>query len=97
MSKPIKTQMLRGARWWIESDACLPSGQFGECVWGIPGIALPTLRIPTDGDGKHDLDTIIHEALHACYPDMGERAVDETGTSIAGLLWRLGWRKDLDL
>ena len=96
MTKHPKTHLMRGARWWIESDECLPSGQFGECVWGIPGVALPTVRIPLDGDEKHDLDTIIHESLHACFPDTGESAIDETGTSVAELLWRLGWRKQYD-
>ncbi len=97
MSKPVNTHMFRGERWWIESDQSLPSGQFGECVWGLPGISRPTLRIPTDGDGCHDLDTCIHECSHACFPDMGETAIDEAATSIAKLLWRLGWRKDLDI
>ena len=91
MSK-VKTHRFRGHRWWIEDDQSLPSGQFGECVYGIPGITHPTLRIPVDGDGQHDLDTCIHEALHAC-TEMDEKSVTETATDIARLLWRLNWRK----
>jgi len=96
MTNHPKTHLMRGARWWIESSDSLPDGQFGECCWGLPGIARPTIRISLDGDDECSLDTAIHESLHACMPDMGESAVDETATSIAKLLWRLGWRKDLD-
>jgi hypothetical protein len=51
-----------------------------------------TLHIPKEGTKMTDLDTIIHEALHAC-TELDEDAVDESATSIARLLWRLGWRK----
>ncbi len=88
----IKTHRFRGHRWWIEDDQQLPSGQFGEVVYGIPGITHATMRVPIDGDGQHDLDTVIHEALHAC-TDLSEDAVTETATDIARFLWRLGWRK----
>ena len=44
-----------------------------------------------------DLDTSIHEALHACLWDLDEEAVEETAEDIARFLWRLGYRKvDLD-
>ena len=52
------------------------------------------LRIPVDGDRQCELEWIIHEALHACYPWIGEDYVGIAAKSISRLLWRLGWRKE---
>jgi len=38
------------------------------------------------------LDVIIHESLHACWPEAGENVVDRTARDIARFLWRLGYR-----
>lgn len=46
-----------------------------------------------NGEKLSDLDTVIHEALHACFWDLSEDAVDTGATCIAKLLWRAGWRK----
>jgi hypothetical protein len=85
----MKTATMRGKRWNVRNVSALPIGELGECNYDER-----TLRIPTDGDTEAELDTCIHEALHGCLPDLAEDAVEETATSIASLLWRLGWRKD---
>lgn len=51
------------------------------------------IRIPVDGDRLCEMEWIIHEALHACYPWAAEEPVDAGARCIARLLWRLGWRK----
>jgi hypothetical protein len=38
-----------------------------------------------------ELDTTIHEALHAAYPDLSEEAIDETATDLARLLLARGF------
>lgn len=43
--------------------------------------------------GQQELDTVIHEGLHACITDMSEEAVTETASGIAAWLWAEGWRK----
>jgi hypothetical protein len=35
----------------------------------------------------------IHEALHACFFDMDEDAVERAGQDISRFLWRLGYRR----
>jgi hypothetical protein len=52
------------------------------------------MRFP-DGIVKDfdSLDTVVHEALHACFPRMSEKIVTKTATSIAKFLWRLNYRK----
>jgi hypothetical protein len=97
MSKPVNVCSMRGTRYWVQDgNTTLPKGQLGECVYGVRGAWHPLLKVPVDGDTWEELDTIIHEALHAC-TELNETCVDESATSIAILLWRLGWRKDLDI
>jgi hypothetical protein len=38
---------------------------------------------------------VLHECLHAAFPDLAEEAVDESATAIAKILHRLGCRIDL--
>lgn len=45
-----------------------------------------------DQPPKDFLETVIHEALHGCLPDITEEAVTETAEDIAGMLWRYGYR-----
>lgn len=54
------------------------------------------LRIPVDGDRLCELEWIIHESLHACYPWMDEEYVKNGAKSMSALLWRLGWRKETE-
>ena len=91
MPRPIRTHTFRGHRWRVVDNVDLEQGMFGECVEG-PCLDLRYIAIPIDGDQLHELDTVIHEALHAC-TELDECAVEESATDIARLLWRLGWRK----
>ena len=38
-----------------------------------------------------ELDTTIHEGLHAAYPDLSEEAIDEAATDLARLLLARGF------
>ena len=41
---------------------------------------------------REQLETIIHEFLHASFPTASECHVSESGRDIAKILWSLGWR-----
>ncbi len=43
---------------------------------------------------KLELDTLIHEMLHALGPFAGEQWVNDTAYDIAEALWQLGYRKN---
>lgn len=43
---------------------------------------------------KDYLDTLIHEALHEILPHKSEKFILRAASSIANLLWRLGYRKN---
>lgn len=40
-----------------------------------------------------ELNTVIHEATHAFFPDLREEVVEQFGDDVANVLIRLGWRK----
>jgi len=46
--------------------------------------------------GKKELDTNIHEMLHACGWSLDEEWVRDTATDIANALWELGYRKNAE-
>jgi hypothetical protein len=85
----VRAALLRGKAWKVRGVEGAGPFHLGECDH-----AARTIRIPIDGDTESELDVCIHEAIHACLPDLDETAVDETATSIARLLWRLQWRKN---
>lgn len=39
------------------------------------------------------LSTLVHEALHVAFPDMGERPITAAEKKIADILWRAGVRR----
>lgn len=67
---------------------------------GCVGLCFPdydekikTLYIDPRLYPKDYLDTLIHETIHQCFPKLSEQKVLNGATTIANLLWRLGYRK----
>ena len=70
----------------------LPDDEWGSC--DPPEFKGKKVKISTKvPKGETELDTIIHEVMHACYFDLAEEAVDESASDLARILWRLGYRK----
>ena len=61
-----------------------------------PTIPDKAIDIPVGGTRREDLDTTIHEALHACFWEIDEEAITEAANDISTFVWRLGWRKRRD-
>lgn len=89
--KPIRSVTIRGKRWRIVDSNGKKMPELGYCTH--PDLDRE-IAIPIDGDTESELDTLIHEVLHACQWDLSEEAIEETACSIAHVLWRLGWRRD---
>jgi len=51
------------------------------------------LMVESDLSKCVGLETVIHEALHACRWAAHEKTVDRDAKDIARFLWRLGYRK----
>lgn len=86
--RTVKNHSFNGIRYKIEDQTKLDVGDLGECDYD-----KKTIRIPVEGDTLDELDCIIHESIHACIPTLAEDPVETSATSIAKLLWKLGWRK----
>jgi hypothetical protein len=87
------TAKLGGREWHIHfvRSRDIPSDRWGDC--GHPDDAKPTIRVRRAVEGKNRMDLIIHEALHAIYPEETEEMVNRSATEIANLLWACGYRR----
>jgi hypothetical protein len=78
---------LRG-KYYTLKFARLKRPLMGLCNWDER-----TITIANRLGGEVELDTIIHELLHACQPDLAEDTVEQTATDVARVLFRLGYRR----
>lgn len=90
--KKIHSATFRGKRWYMLKRK--PYNADGICHH--PKTVHRGMWIPQEGKTVENLDTILHEGIHACHFDLDEDSVKETARDVARLLWRLGWRKCID-
>ena len=64
----------------------------GQC-WPHTRPRLRKIEIDPRQSPKDYLDTLLHEAIHENFPKVKEPKVLNAATSIANLLWRLGYRR----
>ena len=65
-------------------------GCVGQC-W--PTLKIYKIEIDPRQSQKDYMDTLIHESLHELLPRKREAFILKAGTTIANLLWRLGYRR----
>lgn len=63
-------------------------GLDGECDFD-----RRTILIGSHCRGLRELETLIHEMIHAADPDAKEKVVHEIAKDMARSLWKLGYRK----
>jgi hypothetical protein len=81
---------LGGKYWRLRFSAINDYGDITD-----PGKAEGRLiRIGSWQSEEEQLDTIIHEALHASLPLLDESAVHATANDLSRLLWRLRYRRN---
>lgn len=96
MLKPL-TFLLNGKRWQFLRTRITEKMPDGSRIYGrcSPPDARPK-KVEVDDriKGELELDTVIHELLHASAWDvLDEGFVDGTASGIARVLWRIGYRK----
>lgn len=91
MVKPITITLL-GRRWRLRRVR--GSKDFGAC--DPPEAPRKEIRVRASLRGMAELDTLLHELLHACNWTLDEDHVDRSASDIAKTLWRLGYRKTGD-
>jgi hypothetical protein len=60
---------------------------------GICDFEHRTITIRRNQRGEAQLDTLLHELLHAAHWDLAEESIEETAKDLARVLWRLGYRR----
>jgi hypothetical protein len=75
-----RTVYIGGERWKVTRAARLRKN-YGECHY-----TTKTIRICSSLRGLDLMDTLIHEVIHARWPDLSEEAVEEVATTLAGIL-----------
>jgi hypothetical protein len=86
-AKPARSRSLtvRGSRWkvrWVNNLA----DNYGVCDY-----AKKEIRIAKGQPTAVELDTVVHELLHAALPDLDEPAIAETANALAVALVKLGY------
>jgi|LauGreDrversion4_2_1035121.scaffolds.fasta_scaffold25473_7 hypothetical protein len=86
-AKPARCRSLtvRGSRWkvrWVNN--------LGD-NYGICDYAKKEIRIAKGQPTATELDTVVHELLHAALPDLDEPAIAETAEALATALVKLGF------
>ncbi len=56
------------------------------------GTPRKEIRVALQQSSLDVIDTLLHELLHAAYPDLAEESVTDGATDIARVLYRLGVR-----
>ena len=90
MARKRRTVYIGDQRWKISRDRRLRT-KYGECDYGSR-----TIRICASLRGLDLLDTLIHEMLHARWPDLHEEAVEEFAATLAGFLEAEGFQRQED-
>ena len=83
---------VNGKVWHLEFTYALPKDADGIC--DAPDEPSKRIRIRKSLTGEAELDTVIHELMHAAHWQLSEEAVNDTARDIARVLWRLGYRRD---
>lgn len=76
-----RTIYINGQRWKIQWDAPLR----GDC-YGLCDYATRTIQLRRGQTVSDLVDTIIHEIVHARWPDLDESAVIDISETISGFL-----------
>lgn len=87
MARRLRRTVYIGDQRWKISRSRRLRKDAGQCDY-----AAREIRICSTLSGLDLMDTLIHEVLHARWPDLSEDAVEELATTLAGILDAEGFR-----
>lgn len=85
-----RTVYIGDQRWKIERSKCLRDCD-GDCNYNLRRIRIAARLVAVDL-----LDTLIHELIHARWPDLSEEAVAEFSETLSGVIDAEGFRQPDD-
>lgn len=80
MARKRRTVYIGGQRWKVQWDQRLK-----DC-YGICDYETRTIRLRAGMDLADLVDTILHEMIHARWPDLNEEAVSDFAETMSGFL-----------
>lgn len=96
----LESHVFRGVRWTLRWVTTLLGERTDddEDTWIVgrcdrAGVVNCEMQFVKSQRGLMELETYIHEPLHACFPDCKEEAITEAAEDIASFLWALGYRR----
>ena len=87
--KPVRTHTFSGQRYRIEIVVL----RHVEGDIDQPRTKGKTIRIKKGLRGVQLLEVLVHEALHACFPELSEEAVERAGHDISTFVHRHGFQQ----
>lgn len=84
--------MIRGKAWTLLTKRMKDF----DGLFDHPGTPGKEIWIHPSLKGEQMLETLIHEMLHAAFPDIAEESVTESAKDLAIVLWELGYSADWD-
>jgi hypothetical protein len=68
-----------------------------ERAWGqaTTDAARPVIEVDPRLSPRRELEVLVHEAIHICWPDKNEKDVDRAGKVISAVLWQENYRRVL--
>jgi hypothetical protein len=68
-----------------------------ERAWGqaTTDAARPIIEVDPRLSARRELEVLVHEAIHICWPDKDEKDVDRAGKVISAVLWQENYRRVL--
>jgi hypothetical protein len=83
---------LNGDEKWLLRFAALKGQAYGYTF--TLKSAKPRIVIHDGLRGRHRLTVIIHELLHAIFPQASEEVIEQAGKDITRVLWSLNYREE---
>ena len=88
MPRPVRTHTFNGRSYKID----MPGGKLDGYVDQYK-LNTRNMIIMSESGAKNELETLLHESLHAENWAATEKVVTRVGKEIADFLWRLGYRR----
>ena len=90
MARSSVTVWVGDQRWRVRRCK-VPADRVGDCDYG-----KRLIRVSDRIAGDDLLEVIVHEMIHARWPDLSEEAVEEFGGEVAGVLSAFGFSEEHD-
>lgn len=74
---------------WRLKFCAVPPDIYGDCDY-----AKKIVRISKKLIGQDKLDLLLHELIHARFPDLQETSVSEFASELAGIIHAIGFREE---